>query len=52
MGLTKNQYSGGGGEGGGQCANLTEGFARKKRVMFLRGVDTPIHTMLERYQLK
>ena len=35
-----------------QCANLTEGFARKKRVMFLRGVDTPIHTMLERYQLK
>ena len=44
-----------GGEGGGgglskkgvlgQFADLKGGLARKRGVVFLRGVDTPIHTM-------
>ena len=39
-------------EGLGQFANLIERFARKKGGDVFERDDTPIHTMLERYQLK
>ena len=49
-GLTKNPYIEGdclkrGGEGLGQFADLRRTLARKVGV-FLRGVDTPMHTMV------
>ena len=49
-GLPKNQYRGGlprkGAGASRQCANLREGGAwEEKRVVFLRGGDTPMHTM-------
>ena len=46
----KNQYGGGdclkGGGGLGPFTDLRGGFARKKGMVFLRGVGTLIHTML------
>ena len=49
-GFPKNQYRGGlprkGAGASRQCANLREGGAwEEKRVVFLRGGDTPMHTM-------
>ena len=32
-----------------QFANLRGGLARKWRVVFLRGIDTPTHTMMAHY---
>ena len=33
----------------GQFANLRGGLARKRGIVFLRGVDTPMHTMMYIY---
>ena len=49
-GSRKTSIEGGGGlpnkgRGLGQFSDLRGGMARKRRVVFLRGVDTPMHTM-------
>ena len=40
----KNQYIGGGGGGGG-LGSLKRAFDEKEEVVFLMGVDTPMHIM-------
>ena len=54
-GFTKKQYIGEiayKGEGVlGQFADLGGGLGKKERVVFLRGVDTPIHTMTSKHLL-
>ena len=54
-GFTKKQYIGEiayKGEGVlGQFADLRGGLGKKERVVFLRGVDTPIHTMTSKHLL-
>ena len=48
-GFTKNQYKGGSclkkGGGLGQFADLRGRLGKKEGVVFLRGVDTPVHTI-------